>query len=38
MLVYVVGMMDVDNFIARLAQVMNDNEPSIIAARAERFV
>ncbi|XP_046860093.1 FAS-associated factor 2-like [Xenia sp. Carnegie-2017] len=30
------GMMDVDNFIARLAQVMNDNEPSIIAARAER--
>ena len=29
--------MDVDTCMARLAQVMNDNEPALIAARAERF-
>ena len=29
--------MDVDSCMARLAQVMNDNEPALIAARAERF-
>ena len=30
--------MDVDSCMARLAQLMNDNEPALIAARAERFV
>jgi hypothetical protein len=34
---YVSGVMDVDSCMARLAQVMNDNEPALIAARAERY-
>ncbi len=29
--------MDVDSCMARLAQIMNDNEPALIAARAERY-
>ena len=30
------GAMDVDSCMARLAQTMNDNEPALVAARAER--
>lgn len=32
------GVMDVDTCIARLARVMDDNEPALVAARAERYI
>ena len=32
------GNLNVDTCMARLAQIMNDNEAALIAARAERFV
>ena len=34
---YFSGAMDVDSCMARLAQTMNDNEPALVAARAERY-
>ena len=34
---FLIGVLDVDQLIAVCAQVINDNEASLIAARAERY-
>ena len=32
------GLMNVDNYVALLARLIEDNEPALVVARAERFV
>ena len=37
-LFFFLGLMNVDNYVALLARLIEDNEPALVVARAERFV